>query len=394
MQTFDHLHFFQSATRNTAVALPFALEKFVEDWSRLRSRMIREMPSAFSRDEWAYLVTFLSPENLLSPFEQSFGKSAAVQSAVSNSLARPRGPVAVWLPSNVSLLGPLMLVLLSLTGNPIRLKGGTEAEDLTGVFLKFARDHVSPGPLQTYLAEQVQHDVFTRNDPRNLEMAKLAQIRIVFGSDAAAEAIHSMPRPVESAGYSFVDRRSEAWIEGSCASDGVLRNLLKVFAIYGQTGCTSPRRVILLGASIREAVSVRDRLLDLWPETITRPPAMHVASSNIMGSQWAAALGWDAKLAARHGAVFASGEISLPEFSAPMGLMIVPATLEETMAVLPRNIQTIGHAFANPADPAWLRVIAHTRIKRLVPIAAMHHFGPVWDGQAFWRECFEETPLY
>ena len=64
------------------------------------------------------------------------------------------------------------------------------------------------------------------------------------------------------------------------------------------------------------------------------------------------------------------------------------------MAVLPRNIQTIGYAFANPADPAWLRVIAHTRIKRLVPIAAMHHFGPVWDGQAFWRECFEETPLY
>ena len=36
---------------------------------------------------------------------------------------------------------------------------------------------------------------------------------------------------------------------------------------------------------------------------------------------------------------------------------------------------------------------ACTRAKRVVPIARMHHFGPVWDGRGFWREAFEEVPV-
>jgi hypothetical protein len=390
---FKHLHFFETPQAATVVALPFPLEQFLQDWSQLRSRMAREMAPAFARDEWAYLMTFLERDNLLRAFEQSFGKPVAAASVPVAAMVRPRGPVAIWLPNNVSLLGPLTMVLTSLTGNPLRLKGGSGSEDLAGTFLDFARRHTPPGALRSYLLEQVRHEVFEREDPRNREMAATAMMRIVFGSDAAAEATHGLPHPLESLAFSFVDRRSEAWLEKAALSETVLRDLLKVFAIYGQAGCTSPRRVVLLGGSLQEAVSLRDRLADLWPQVIKRPPAAHVASSNIMARQWAAALGWDARLTAQHGAVLAVGSPGVPEFAATMGLIIVPATAEEALASLPPNIQTLGYSLTAPTDQHWLRILAQTRAKRLVPIAAMHHFGPVWDGQAFWRQAFEEIEI-
>ena len=59
--------------------------------------------------------------------------------------ARPRGAVGLWLPNNVSLLGPLMLIVVSLSGNPLCMKAGSRSEDLTGVFLEFARNHSGDG---------------------------------------------------------------------------------------------------------------------------------------------------------------------------------------------------------------------------------------------------------
>ena len=55
----DHLHFFESAAGITALALPFDYQQSVEDWSALRKQMVRQAPPDFTRDEWAYLATFL-----------------------------------------------------------------------------------------------------------------------------------------------------------------------------------------------------------------------------------------------------------------------------------------------------------------------------------------------
>jgi hypothetical protein len=389
----DHLHYFAGAAGVTAVALPFSLDDFTRDWSRLRPAMIREMPPQFARDEWAYLVTFLGEENLAAAFARAFGTRMTEAPGKLSFLARPRGPVAVWLPNNVSLLGPLILVMLSATGNSLRLKGGSHSEDLAGVFLDFARRSLPPGPARACLLERVVHDVFERDDPRHRAMAAEAKVRIVFGSDAAAEAIHALPHPLSSAGFSFVDRRSEAWIESAALDDGVLRDLIKVFTIYGQAGCTSPRRVVLLGGDRAETIALRDRLLELWPDTVRRPPQIHQASENIMARQWAAANGWDARLAPQNSAVLAAGEIDCPEFGGSMSLMIAGGTVERAVASLPANIQTLGCAFARPEDPRWTSLVAGTGILRLASIPRMHHFGPVWDGQDFWAACFEPVAI-
>jgi hypothetical protein len=355
--------------------------------------MARNLPDGFSRDEWAYLISFLDSSSLIRPFEMSFGSSLTSISGKVDVLMRPRGPVAIWLPNNVSLLGPLTLIMMSLTGNPILIKGGSQSEDLAGIFLEFVRTHLPDGYLKDFLTEQVTYDVFERDDPKNIQMAKRAEIRIVFGTKAAAESIHAFPHPPESIGFSFIDRWSEAWIEKDAATDEVLSNLLKVFAVYGQAGCTSPRRVVLLDASLKETIALRDRLQAMWPAIIKRRPAMHVASNNTMARQWASALGWNAVVANQNAAVLAAGDPSLENFEAPMAMLITHGSIEEAMDNLPANIQTLGYAFNDAEDKSWLGIMAQIKAKRLVPIWQMHYFGPVWDGMAFWRQGFEEIEI-
>jgi hypothetical protein len=363
----------------------------IEDWAGLRSAMRKHVPEEFSRDEWAYLMAFLAPENLRAPFVAAFG-TAADQSSASR-LARPRGAVGVWLPNNVSLLGPLTLILLSLTGNRLLLKGGSRGTDLAGPFLDFARRWAPDGALRSYLAANVEYAVFDHSDIRHRTMLDEADVRIVFGSDAACSAIQKESSFGDTVGFSFLDRQSQAWIENGAATDDVLRNLIRVFAIYGRAGCTSPHRVVLLDGTHEQAQTLKARILALWPEVFRFRPPQYVASGNTLAQQWAAACGWEVALVVDRQAVVGVADLSVTAIDSPMFLAISPAPMKDAVASLPPSIQTLGHAFQNPQDPKWLMLAASTSIKRLVPIARMHHFGALWDGHKFWEQCFEEVEI-
>jgi hypothetical protein len=389
----ERLLAFQHDGRTVAVTLPFELAALLEDWKRVQHGLLRELPAGFRRDEAAYLAQFLDPAALAGVFRATFGAPAEDLARVS-ALYRPRGPVAVWLPNNVSLLGPLVLVLLSLTGNELLLKGGSRGDDLAGSFLAFARARLSAGSvLGERLSRAVEHAVFERDDPRHAEWARRARVRVVFGSDAAAAAVEALEHPPGSLSFAFTDRRSEAWVEAAALDERLLETLLGVFAIYGQAGCTSPRRVVLLDATPAAARALRDRLVELWPRAVPGEPPAHVASRSVAARQWAAGLGWDARLVARHAAVLATGTGVLAEVEAPTVLPVVARRLEDAVSELPPNAQTVGHALAAPHDPRWLELVARSRVLRFVPLARMHHFGPVWDGAEFWRACFERVEV-
>ena len=95
-----------------------------------------------------------------------------------------------------------------------------------------------------------------------------------------------------------------------------------------------------------------------------------------------------ARLTEGNAAVLAVGDAPTPGFSAAVGLEIVACSCGQAVANLPGNIQTVGHALERPSEPRWLSLLAQTNIKRFVPIGQMHHFGPIWDGHAFWQQCF------
>lgn len=381
----DQLAHFISGDRACAVALGYDLEARFAQWDALRKRMARAVPAAFTRDEWAYLVTFLDRENLREPFAQSFGEPAP--SGKVGALFRPRGPIAIWLPNNVSLLGPLTLILTSFAARPIRVKTGSRSNDLCSAFVAYALENLPPGELADWLRADVKIERFARDDERNKTFAAEAAVRIVFGSDAAATGIHSLPHPVSSIGITFADHRSEAWVEMAALDDARLSTLIRVFAIYGQAGCTSPRRVVVIDGTAEDCATLRRRMIALWREEVP----MHIASQNILSNQLAATAGWDAQLAPHHAAVLGVGSFAQRETPGLMSLAIIPATAAEAAAALPTNIQTVGHCLSHADAPGWLALLARTTVKRWVPIARMHHFGAVWDGVNFWRQLFGET---
>ena len=138
-----------------------------------------------------------------------------------------------------------------------------------------------------------------------------ARTRIAFGSDAGVAAIHALPNPADSVGFSFGHRVSQAWLEPAACDDQALESLLRVFAIYGQAACTSPGRVVLLDAPREEAFALRDRLLAIWKRIFPRAPEAAVASAGILDHQWACAEGWDSRLAEGHGAAIAVGDAGM-----------------------------------------------------------------------------------
>lgn len=371
-----------------AVALPYSLNARIADWESLRREMVRAVAPAFTRDEWAYMVAFLDPLHLWGTFTRTFGPEA---DAKIQSLWRPRGGIAIWLPNNVSLLGPLVLILASFTGQPIRVKTGSRSDELCGAFVEYCLAKLPSKGLREYLAEKITIQTFNRTDSRNAEMATDASVRIAFGSDQAVAAVHALPHPVDSVGISFANKRSEAWVRAKSLDDAQVDILLKVFAIYGQAGCTSPRRVVLLDGSRNQALELRERMLQRWPLAIKRKPAMHVASSNIMSAQWNSVLGWDCKRVAENSAVIGVGGLENGEMQGIMALPITWATIPEAIEHLPSNIQTLGYLADDPAD--LLEELVSSSVKRFVPVSQMHHFGPVWDGVNFWANLFEEVQV-
>lgn len=388
----DHAHTFTTDRETVSVILPFELDSWIAQWSSLRSRMISGPPEEFTRDEWAYLLSFLDPHGLEDVFHQTFGRRTT-DSAPLSSLYRPRGPAAIWLPNNASLLGPLMLILVSLTGSPVRAKAGSRAGDLAGAFHRYAVQHLAPGPLREYLASQVTIEQFSRDDPRNAEMSARAATRMIFGGDQAVRSVDLLPHEPSSRLFGFADHRSEAWVHFDHLTDADVVMLGRVFVIYGRAGCTSPARVMIVDGSIDQARALRDRLIALWPRILPGKPPLHVASQGIMGLQVALGQGWEAQPAPNHSAVLAAGAIELEEPPGFWALPIIPATFEQCLATLPANIQTVGHALRDPHNARYLTAIARTPVKRYVPLARMHHFGPVWDGWNFWKELFEVVQI-
>ncbi len=390
------LHRFGQPGHIVGVALPHNLEALLEDWSKLRRKMVRDVPAAFTRDEWAYVVNFVAPCELRAVFTNSFGPVA--EHGVIGRLLRPRGEVALWLPNNVSLLGPLTMVLVGLVGAPLWIKAGSRSDDLCGAFVAWALRHLDAGPLRRWLEDDVRIEQLPRTDPAHAERSAEAAVRIVFGSDAGARAIAALPASPDAPLFAFVDKQSQAWAEPAALDDDALRTLIAVFAIYGRAGCTSPARLVLINGTEDDCRSVAERLASLWPEVTRGDVPMHRASENVMAAQLARAQGWQVRLTDRHGAVLCTSDAATLEDTPPapaalLSLPIVAASLSEATTGLPANIQTIGHILCDSTDERWLQALATTGVCRFVSVAKMHHFGPVWDGFAYWRQLLQQVEV-
>ncbi len=381
-----HLHQFAGPSGGDLVSLPFRLDDLLADWHSLRLRMIRALNADFARVEWAYLVQFLDPANLTSVYADTFGPRTTTGTPTRLHLPRPR--VAVWLPSNASLLGPLTMILLSLAGCEVWIKSGSRGSNLCQSFRDWALRELPEGHLRAWLARCVRIDSFDRHDPRNAEMAAWAEVRILFGGDEAAAALDRLAHLPETTGFYFTDKVSEAWVEPSRIDQAIATDLAKVFGVYGQAGCTSPKRVLLPNGTAADATALAGLLERAWPQVWPQRVPRHVASANVLAQQWAQAQGQTARLIGDNAAVLITAPASAVVVKAHMALYLQWGGLDEIRQTQSENLQTIGHALADPADPAWLAAFSASPAVRFVPLLRMHDFGPIWDGIDWFRGLF------
>ena len=356
--TDEHTYFFESPAGNSAVNLPYDLDALLADFAALRSHMVRRISPDFTREEWAYLVGFLwsgKPARRLHPSLRRAVRQSVESRDDAGAAPRPRRALAAQQRQPLGTADPA-LAPAQRQPDPRqgRLALGGSRRLLPRLCPRACRSrraHRAPRPRRHARGLRPRRSAQPR-DGRRVQDARRLRLQ------HAAEAVHALPHPLDSVGVSFSDRRSEVWVEPRALTDETLTALIKVFAIYGQAGCTSPGRVVVLDAPRSAATALRDRMLALWPRVLSRDVAPHLASQNVMARQWAAALGWDATLASHNHAVLAVGDYALPPVPSPLLLPIVAAPLEEAVAHLPPNIQTLGQGVVEPDDARWLRVLA------------------------------------
>ncbi len=382
-------HRFRRGDVLTEVALPFALDPLCDEYDALTSAMSRtQPPDGFSRDEWGYLVSFLRGAALRAIFAEVFGAPVPVDDEAPRRLALPRQQIAVWLPNNVSLLGPLTVALCLLTGARVRAKSGSGAEDLTVRLRDFILGQ-DPGPNVTALwRDHLDADRFSRSDPRNRKWSETADARIFFGGNAAAQAVEALPHKPGTPFFAFADHSSIIWAETEALTDQALTTIFRVFQIYGKIGCTSPQRVVLIEGDPKDTTHIAKRLKAIADNASQARPPVHIASDSFMAAQVARAKGWQSYRTETGGAVFLAGGAPGEPLPGLMSLAIDAMPLDAAAAALPANIQTVGHVASSERLAAWLPVLARTPTLRVVPARQMHHFGPFWDGQAFWQGLF------
>lgn len=360
----------------TAIASTPRPSEVIAAWGALREAMVREVPETFTRDEWAYLIQFLEPGALTGFLEAGFGRYVGARASGFRRIATGRRVVTLVLPNNVSLLGPLMLAVATLSAERVQVKVGSRGDDVLQPFLEFARRRGNAA-LQAVLA-RVEAQRLERAHPTLTHWLETADVRVAFGSDAAVKAVEHSPHRPTSRFLGFGDMYSEAWLAGAIADD-VLETLVKVFAIYGQAGCTSPRRVVLLDGTAADVAALAKRLEEKWARVMRRPAPMHVASQNVMHAQLCRHAGVQADLTQGNGAVLVQAPLKAAVPPGPMTLVLSAASLQDAVAALPANIQTLGLAVGEQAA----RVVAAasaTAARRVVSLGRMHHFGPLWDG--------------
>ena len=382
------LHF-RNDGENINLEMDRDIEGIITEWSNLRRAMTREVPDGFSRDEWAYLISFIEMRALNEVYSSTFGKRIEEPEARKRILVSGTR-VALWSPNNVSLLAPLTMILVSITGSRLRIKLGNEGADLCTPLVNWVRSKVKSGPLYEWLKSDLEVAQFSRSDSRGAEWSNWADVKLVFGSDAGCAAVDALPTTEHAQTFLFSDKTSRMWCTAQHMDDTAIDTLIRVFSIYGTAGCTSPRVVTILDGTEQDARTLGNRLADRWPEIVKQDIEMHHASQNVLSAQIGGAKGSDVLTIERNAAVIA---ISENESLLPIGhytLEITHSTVEDAIKALPDNIQTIGHHLPSEMVKSLSNKLNSTEVKRFVPVGEMHHFGPVWDGLHFWRGLFRE----
>ena len=321
-----------------------------------------------------------------------------------DALVFPRGSVFHVPPANVDTIFVYSWALSALAGNHnvvrISERSATAADTILDALNEVLAD------ADPVIGRTQRMITYGRDDAVTAALSQWCDLRVIWGGDAAVEAIRRHPLRPSARDLTFPDRTSWAAISapGWRAADPAAR-LAAVVGFsndaywFDQAACSSPRTVFLVGEG---AGAVRAEFVELLLDVVTRR-------------------GWvvDAAMAVEKRVnaygLAATGAVSAMQFPAnavtAMTLTAVPAaprrwigagafpfaevgSLLDLVPAMNRQDQTFSHfGFAADELRAFAAALGGRGVDRIVPFGSALTFSAIWDGYDLPREFTRLTTI-
>ena len=308
-----------------------------------------------------------------------------------DAIVFPRGNVFHVPPANVDTIFVYSWALSALAGNHnvvrISERSAVAADTILAALNEVLAD------ADPVIGRTQRMVTYGRDDAVTAALSQWADLRVIWGGDAAVNAIRKHPLRPSARDLTFPDRTSWAALSaaGWRAADPAARRQAVVGFTndaywFDQAACSSPRTVFLVGT---DTADVRAEFVELLLEVVDQ-----------RGWQVDAAMAVEKRVNAY--GLAATGAVTALDFPAnsvtAMSLAAVPdaprrwigagafpfaevGSLLDLVPAMNRQDQTFSHfGFAPDELRAFALALAGRGVDRIVPFGSALTFGAIWDG--------------
>ena len=321
-----------------------------------------------------------------------------------DALVFPRGRVFHIPPANVDTIFVYSWALSALAGNHNVVRISERAAAAADAVLDALNATLADA--DPVIARTQRMVAYGRDDRITAALSAWCDLRVVWGGDAAVEAIRRHPLGPAARDLTFPDRTSWAVLSvpGWQAADPAARRAAVVgFANdaywFDQAACSSPRAVFLVGPP---APAVADEFLTLLADVVTDrgwtvdaamavEKRVHAYSLAAAGAATTVRFVGNEVTGLRLAAADAAPRRWIGAGAFPFASV---ASLEELVPLMTRQDQTVSHFGFAPAElRAFAQALGGRGVDRIVPFGSALTFGAIWDGYHLPREFTRLTTL-
>ncbi len=307
-----------------------------------------------------------------------------------DALVFPRGNVFHLPPANVDTIFVYSWALSALAGNHNVVRISSRAAGAAEAIFE-ALNEVDADPV---IARTQRMVTYGRDDAITGALSRWCDLRVIWGGDAAVDAIRKHPLRPSGRDLTFPDRTSWAVLSmpGWRAADPAARKAAVVgFANdaywFDQAACSSPRTVFLIGDG--DPADVRTEFLDLlltvvdqrgWTVDAAMAVEKRVNAYGLAATGAATTVEFPDN---RITALTLTGSDQVPRRWIGAGAFPFAqvGSLTELVPAMTRQDQTVSHFGFTPAElRAFAIALGGRGVDRIVPFGSALTFGAVWDG--------------
>jgi hypothetical protein len=298
-------------------------------------------------------------------------------------------------PSNVPINFAFSFVFSLLAGNANLVRVPSRPFPQVGVVCDVVNE---------LLAQPAHHEIrkltvfvrYEQNEAITTEFSRDCQVRIIWGGDAAINAIRKIPVPERCIEVAFTDRYSFCVLGAARvaeATDAELQTLAAAFYndayLFDQNACSSPRMLVWLGTK-EQAAAAQGRFWKAVAAVVEQRyllPPVNAVDKFVFVCATAIEQPWVRRLH-RHGNYIYRLEVDgvsqeVEHLAAKFGVFVEHTTesLHTLEAIVSPRCQTLTHYGVE--KQALRDFVVGSRLKgidRVVPVGTALDIGPVWDG--------------